>query len=165
MQLAFKQTVWMFLCLLVCAGPCAEQQTLQCVTCDEVRLVKDLQEKESFFLLYPLSRQLKNLFEKSDLQKFIVKPSDDSDNIRYTTDGSAYKRTNIAFPQAISLTWNTDGVPLFSSNNCSLWPVYLTINELLLNVKQRFIMLVALWKGSSTSKPRIETIFKPLLMH
>jgi len=30
----------------------------------------------------------------------------------------------------ISFTWYTDGVPVFKSSKISMWPLYLTINEL-----------------------------------
>jgi len=65
---------------------------------------------------------------------------------------------NIRFPQTITLTCNTDGVPLFSSSNSSLWPVYFVINELPL--KMRLVhMILALWTGQS--KSAMETLFNP----
>jgi len=33
-------------------------------------------------------------------------------------------------PKNISLTWNTDGVPIFKSSKFSVWPFYCIINEL-----------------------------------
>ena len=51
----------------------------------------------------------------------------------------------------ITLTWNTDGVPLFKSSKTSIWPFYFIINEL--PYSQRFkrdnMILAGLWFGPS----------------
>ena len=44
----------------------------------------------------------------------------------------------------ISLTWNTDGVPLFKSSSFALWPLYFIVNELPYNKRiQRENMIFA----------------------
>ena len=67
----------------------------------------------------------------------------------------------LSCPQNISFTWNTDGVPFFTSSNFSLWPLYLVINEL--PPKKRFskdnMILAGLWFGSS--KPAMWFYLKP----
>ena len=40
------------------------------------------------------------------------------------------KHSFLRSPDNISLTLNTDGVAVFRSSKCSLWPVWLVINEL-----------------------------------
>ena len=48
-------------------------------------------------------------------------------------DGAAYKSLPHGYtskPANISVTLNTDGVPVFRSSGFSFWPIYLTINEL-----------------------------------
>lgn len=40
------------------------------------------------------------------------------------------KHSSLTSPNNISLTLNTDGVAIFRSSKCSLWPVWLVINEL-----------------------------------
>ena len=45
--------------------------------------------------------------------------------------GREYKKHSfLRSPDNISLTLNTDGVAVFKSSKCSLWPVWLVINEL-----------------------------------
>jgi hypothetical protein len=59
-------------------------------------------------------------------------------------EGSEYKKRNIIFPQSISLTCNTDGVPVFSSLNASMWPVYFIVNELPLPLRNLLMLMGAL---------------------
>ena len=33
-------------------------------------------------------------------------------------------------PKDVSLTWNTDGIPIFNSFNFSVWPLQAFVNEL-----------------------------------
>ncbi|XP_063425300.1 uncharacterized protein LOC134708578 [Mytilus trossulus] len=67
------------------------------------------------------------------------------------------------YPNNISFTWNTDGIPVFKSSKFSLWPFYLVINEL--PYKQRMMkenmILCGLWFGET--KPFISLFTKPLM--
>ena len=47
----------------------------------------------------------------------------------------------------ISLTWNTDGVPVFKSSDYAIWPLQATINELPPHLRHKNIMLLGLWFG------------------
>ena len=88
--------------------------------------------------------------------------------------GPLSKNTNI------SLTLNTDGVLVYESTNCSMWPVLLMINELpftarlithgnymcgLVNFYNRRnpknIILAGLW--FSTEKPPMQIFFEPII--
>ena len=61
----------------------------------------------------------------------------------------------------ISLTWNTDGVPVFKSSKYNIWPLYFAINEL--PPQKRWcsdnVVLAGLWFGSN--KPNMLTFLKP----
>jgi hypothetical protein len=119
-------------------------------------------KKGCSFLTFGIAEQLKTLFETTDIFKHMRSEcATDLNDISDVTSGSEYKKLGIAFPQSVSLTCNTDGVPLFSSSNSSLWPVYFMINELPLALRRVNIMLSALWMG--LSKPRMDTLFKPIV--
>ena len=47
-------------------------------------------------------------------------------------DGKEYRKHShfLCHPENISLVMNTDGVAIFKSSKRSLWPIWLTINEL-----------------------------------
>lgn len=55
-------------------------------------------------------------------------------NINDVNDGSLHTnlRRNgyLSNQNNISFMWYTDGVPVFKSSHISIWPLYLTINEL-----------------------------------
>ena len=55
----------------------------------------------------------------------------------------------------ITLTWNTDGVPLYKSSKLSIWPFFLVINELpyLQRFKRENMNLAGLWFGKT--KPAV----------
>lgn len=60
-------------------------------------------------------------------------PRHESENkLEDVYDGKEYKKhlDFLSQPGNISLTLNTDGVPTSNSGNVSLWPIWLTINEL-----------------------------------
>ena len=52
-------------------------------------------------------------------------------------------------PNNISLSWYTDGVPVYKSSKVSVWPLYLTINELPFEMrkKKENTLLAGLWFG------------------
>lgn len=50
-------------------------------------------------------------------------------------DGKLYKKYfskngPLSFPENISFVFNTNGASVFKSNNTSIWPVFMVINEL-----------------------------------
>lgn len=55
----------------------------------------------------------------------------------------------LADPNNISLSWYTDGVPVFSSSHIGMWPLFFIINELPfhLRMKRENIILAGLWFG------------------
>jgi len=63
----------------------------------------------------------------------------------------------------ISFCFNTDGAPVFKSSKISLWPIFLTINELPYKVRMKAenMILAGLWFGNQ--KPSMNTFMKPLL--
>ncbi len=61
----------------------------------------------------------------------------------------------------LSLTWNTDGIPVFESSNYSIWPVQSAINELPPHLQEKHILLHGLWFG--TEKPAMNTFLKPFV--
>ncbi|XP_071478459.1 uncharacterized protein [Diadema antillarum] len=87
------------------------------------------------------------------------------DDITDITDGRMYKELKragiLSERENFSLLWNTDGVPVFKSSQCSIWPVLTMINELPYDMRRRNILLTALWFGSS--KPDMSVFLKPFI--
>ena len=61
----------------------------------------------------------------------------------------------------LSLTWNTDGIPVFESSNYAIWPIQSAINELPPHLREKHILLHGLWFG--TKKPAMNTFLKPFI--
>ena len=63
-------------------------------------------------------------------------------------------------PNDMSLTWNTDGIPIFNSSNFSIWPLQVFVNELPPHLRGKNILLLGLWFGE---KPIMNTFLKPFV--
>lgn len=81
-------------------------------------------------------------------------------------DGSNYKnafdRGFLSDPNTVSFSINTDGVQIFKSSTVSMWPVFMTMNELPLSerVLKENIIYYGLWIASK--KPMMWSYLKPL---
>ncbi|XP_070551310.1 uncharacterized protein [Ptychodera flava] len=125
---------------------------------------------KSFFIEIPIEAQLQSLFSRGnfydDLAHRFRRKKKHQKDIADIYDGSLYQRHFVnngilSHQENISLMWNTDGVPVFKSSSYSLWPLYLTINELPLDkrTKNENMLFAGLWFGSS--KPQMLTYLQP----
>ncbi|XP_069136597.1 uncharacterized protein [Argopecten irradians] len=122
--------------------------------------------KKTGFVTCNIKKQLQEILERNGIIKKIQaelqKPLEKERIILSDiTTGQEYLKLkadgNFLDPKSskfnVTLSWNTDGIPLFKSSGISLWPVYLTINEL--PPKERLlkknILVWGIWQG--TSKP------------
>jgi hypothetical protein len=136
---------------------------LACEKCQNQYSCKNmLKIQNNVFSVFPLEEQLRLLLEKKHVYEELFKSS-----LQHGTqkcdiaEGSEYKRRGIHFPVSISLTCNTDGVPVFSSSNASMWPVYFIVNELPLALRHVHMIMAALWVGSG--KPSIQGMLVPIV--
>jgi len=63
--------------------------------------------------------------------------------------------------QYLTLMFNCDGVPVFRSSGCSIWPILCTVNELPPKLRRKNVLLVALWFESG--KPDMDIFFQPFV--
>lgn len=133
-----------------------------CTNCKKCLNINELIKSGHTFLTYSIENQLKNLCENMKIgSKLVALQQSDGNLLNDIHDGSEYRQLNVKFPDSLSLTCNTDGIPAFASSNTSLWPIYFVINELPLALRPVYMMLAALWSGPS--KPRLESLFKPVV--
>ncbi|XP_046564144.1 uncharacterized protein LOC124272946, partial [Haliotis rubra] len=135
------------------------------------------ENQQSSFIYIPVIGQLQSLFsglKKSDLLHG-GRVKDNPSAIEDIFDGKTYKDifeddffkgTHKGRKEKeihISLQLNTDGVALFRSSNYSVWPLYLTVNEL--NPKLRYSaecrLFAGLWYG--INKPTMSIFLQPLV--
>lgn len=127
-------------------------------------------DQRSSFIEIPLLLQLKKLFQRpaffSNLQ-YRFKRDNNGCNISDIYDGDLYKKYFIddgflSKTDNISLMWYTDGVPIFTSSNISMWPLYLSVNELPpeLRYQRENMLLSGIWVGR---KPVPNMFLEPLV--
>ena len=121
---------------------------------------------KAFFIEVPIPDQLKTLLARPGFYGHLshrFKREKAPGAINDVYDGVLYKRNyNILSNQDnISLTMNTDGVPVFKSSKVSIWPLYFIINELPYKerIKRKNMLLAGLWFGPT--KGSMATFLQP----
>ena len=100
--------------------------------------VRGLQMYKSnfFFISVPLVSQFKHILQTLNLGKDLNYRNTRKRNPNSVDDifyGKLYKniceRSNLKNDYSFSLTFNSDGVPVFKSSSFSIWPILTFINE------------------------------------
>lgn len=111
-------------------------------------------EDRHFYAICSIEQQLKDILQRDGVWEGIVESrnSKQPQNICDITSGKVYKDlrdSGVISDSCITLSFLTDGIPLFSSSQVSLWPVFLTVNEL--QPEARFqtknLIVWGLWQG------------------
>lgn len=164
-KLANEEIVFYDICRK--CGSVYKDNVVTCSTpgCGTIKVSDISDRKRLCFATGNCQKQLINILERQGnmekLQQEIEKRFTDADStaICDITSGQFYKHLcqpgqfldNTSGSFNITLTWNTDGIPLFKSSSVSLWPVYLAINEL--PPKERFLkknlVVWGIWQGES----------------
>ncbi|XP_051172372.1 uncharacterized protein LOC127288776 [Leptopilina boulardi] len=142
---------------------------INCRDCNIQINVKDYEYKD-FFLTMDPSFHIKNLIEaNSDYYNYVVKTRLRKESyINDVYDGKLYRK----FVKSLSadhkhtyatVTFNTDGAPLFKSSNCAIWPIYLMVNELPFNIRSKELILAGLWFGKG--KPDMNIFLNPFVQN
>ena len=128
---------------------------------DEESLKRDF----SYFMATDVCQQLRDLFQLQNLPDNLVRDrfKENNDKIEDIFDGQKYKENKnfLSNRDNISFTWNTDGVPVFESSRFSVWPIFLTINEVIPNKRKDYTILHSLWYGKQ--RPHMSTFLKPFV--
>jgi len=126
-------------------------------------------KNKAFFIELPISDQLKSMYKRvgfyNDTQHRFNR-TNSVENMEDIYDGLVYQKHMqegqfLADGNNISFLWNTDGVPVFKSSKCSIWPLYFVINELPPHKRwnKENVILGGLWFGET--KPNMLTFLKP----
>ena len=137
---------------------------LQCTnsTCKNQDVKK--RNKNTFFAYLSIENQLRDLLENHNLETLIdfggnSRAKGNDVNCEDIYDGYLY---DMSFGEPnLSLNFNSDGVPVFKSSSCGIWPILLTVNELPPNIRKDHVLLAALWFGDS--KPSMNVFFEPFV--
>jgi len=133
----------------------------KCPYCDSAFSCEQSIKDGNFFLYMPIENQLQALLSKYEPVK--KSGAVQSHNLNSVLTGNVMKNNlsdgNISDTD-ITLIWNTDGAPVFSSSKKSIWPLQACVNEISPRCKDN-LLLIGLWFG--TQKPRPHTFLKPFV--
>lgn len=136
-------------------------KTEKCLTC-----VSSLKTE---FLHLPLLPQIETLFKRKIIRDAVFNRDlplkENVDTISSIKDGSIYREhiDFLNFKTNISFSLYADGVAMCKSINASVWPIFLTINELPRHLRYRKenTLLLGLWYDKSHPKPNFNTFLLP----
>lgn len=148
------------------------EDVIRCEDCNGLRFQGPLEKQSlkrrvsgNYFVTLPLKSQLRDILERDGVFTELTNYRQPSTNICDITSSDCIqeKRKQGEFLNSthnLSLLFNTDGVPLYSSSSVSIWPVFLVINELppAMRFSQKNMLLWGLWQ--STGKPKFQTFLQ-----
>lgn len=118
-----------------------------CVTCKKCRIsheVTKLVKTGSYFVMLDFESQLEGILQSPSLAHRV--PAPHSLDVKDITQSKAYTELPLS-QDDISVTWSTDGVPLFESSAFTIWPLQLAVNELPQKERAKNLILAGLWFG------------------
>lgn len=135
----------------------ASETDIHCPGCDGEHSVKELEKEGSYFLVFNIEQR--RILKDADTHIVLTQRerSMDMSDIKHS---KGYSELGLG-QDDISVSWNTDGVPLYESSKCSIWPIQLQINELPLKQRAKRIVLAGLWFGGE--KPEMDVFLKPFV--
>ncbi|KAJ1526574.1 hypothetical protein ONE63_008161 [Megalurothrips usitatus] len=146
----------------VCFGELDHQvvRVKECDECGTQNIVHDL-TKANFFIMIDIVEQLQLLLQDPEIATELKNPNEFEDNgetMKDLHDGSVYKDfvASLEFIDGqwyMSFTACTDGTPVFAcKNSLSIWPIFLSVNELPAYIRMKNILLAGLWFSKSHPK-------------
>lgn len=128
----------------------------QCTLCQSAFDINSSLKNGSYFLASSLCTQIKEILENPNIkiQRRTLVPG-------FITDiecGQEYRKLKDSGQIAeddISLLWNCDGIPVFKSSKCQIWPIQCQIIELEPTDRTKNICVPCIWFGES--KPNVQT--------
>ncbi|XP_051167770.1 uncharacterized protein LOC127285680 [Leptopilina boulardi] len=143
------------------------QKCLKCNLCNDNIDVKN-SSYDDFFVYFDVSLQISELIsQNSDYYNHIMNDRVHNPNIMEDIyDGRLYQKfLNGLSPsdrhQYCTLVFNTDGAPLYESSTYSIWPIFLQVNEVPLQIRTTELIVAGLWFGKS--KPDMNVFLDPFV--
>ncbi|XP_051176780.1 uncharacterized protein LOC127291625 isoform X1 [Leptopilina boulardi] len=142
-------------------------RTLKCKVCKLKINVKSYVYKD-FFVTMDVSMPIAKLIETNyEYYKYVINErNNEKDVVKDIYDGKEYRNFVNSLSETdkrgyATVTFNTDGAPLFKSSTYSIWPVYLMVKELPFSVRSKELILAALWFGKD--KPNMNVFLDPFV--
>ncbi len=140
----------------------------ECSQCKAVVNESELLRLGKFYLQFDIRHVLNTLLEIPEVAKELFENLSTRAKAQAIptrvycdiVDGEAYKKLELK-SHDITLTMNTDGVCVFKLSSYSIWPIFVSINELRYKLRRKHTKLVALWIGKK--KPDFHTFLTPFV--
>lgn len=138
-----------------------------CKSCDTQFSEADSIKNGHYFIYIPLQKQIETMLTNAKLHPHLtnrnLEASLSSPVVSDIITSALYKELitehNLG-RNDLSLTWNTDGIPVFHSSNFSIWPLQACVNELPSHLRNKNILLLGLWFGQ---KPNMNVFLVPFV--
>lgn len=135
------------------------ERDFYCEKCHVQLDVNTLSKELSYFLTFDIGGQAEEKISLPDLN-FHLTPRTLAYDVGEITTSQGYHQLPM-LKDDVSVTWNTDGVPLYESSGNSIWPLLLQIYELPQAVRSKNVLPAGLWYGEK--KPDMNTFLKPFV--
>jgi len=138
----------------------ADENCHKCEICD-IAVTREVCLNDGYFYLYvSIEQQLRTILKTQP----ILRKTDfhDPDNLTSILSGcilQSHLSSREIGDDDITLIWNCDGAPVFSSSKKSIWPLQACVNEL--PASRDNLLLIGLWFGKQ--KPLSHTYLKPFV--
>ncbi len=116
----------------------------------------------AYFLVLNLSSQIKDILENP--KNTLERKRSTNGIISDVQSGMEYEnliRSGKMSEEDVSLLWNSDGIPVFKSSSCQLWPIQCQIIELDPKERKNNICIPCIWFGEK--KPNMTTLLTPFV--
>ncbi|KAM7291259.1 hypothetical protein ISCGN_027832 [Ixodes scapularis] len=130
----------------------------ECPSCNISQNLDKARRDGCFFTMLSFRDQVSQVISQTkatlhdNLKKLKEQAEEPSEIVRDITSAAAYKKlreSDVLNWSDLTVTFNTDGSPLYKSSKSSVWPIQFTINELPPRARFEHCVLAGLWFGSS----------------
>ncbi|XP_058810626.1 uncharacterized protein LOC131675607 isoform X1 [Phymastichus coffea] len=142
-------------------------QTLYCDVCQKNINLKDPSYRDFFVNIDP-ENDIKHLIENNaDYYSRIIAENNQANTVMEDIHhGKKYQQFVASLlpehkKSYVSVTFNSDGSPLFKSSKFSVWPIQIMINEVPLRVRTKNTIVCSIWFGHD--KPKMTYFLQPFV--
>ena len=140
---------------------------MSCSSCNSPFNEDESIKNGNYFIYIPLQQQIETLLSDSKIFPHLTNRNLEfslkSNTVTDITTSALYKNLICKHglgPNDMSLTWNTDGIPVFKSSNYAIWPLQAFVSELPPYLRSKNILLLGLWFGK---KPVMNIFLHPFV--
>lgn len=154
-----------------CQKYLGEKAKLKVPECSNCKIPIDVNSIKNSFITMSVASQLESFLKDEKFVQNILhyrfQNAKDSSNYYHDIyDGAIYKKWSkdgnlLSNPLNFSYTFFTDGMAFGNTSVKTMWPIYLTINELPYEERSKYLILAALYIGAKD--PNLQTFLQPFV--